>query len=214
MSKVTTGPFVHPSALCENRRIGAGTRIWAFAHVMEGVAVGADCNIGEHVFLERGCAIGDRVTIKNHVCVWDGVRIESDVFIGPGVLFTNDRYPRSPRSPAVRGRYAHPENWREPTVIGHGASLGAGAIILCGITVGAFAAIGAGAIVTRNVPAHALIIGQPGRCVGWVCACGQKLGNDLCCETCGRTYETGDDGLRTQPFMSGRRRDGEEDRQP
>lgn len=196
MSKTTIFPSVHPSALCESDRIGAGTRVWAFAHVMEGVAVGADCNVGEHVFLERGCAIGDRVTIKNNVCVWDGVRIDSDAFIGPGVLFTNDRYPRSPRSPAARGRYAHPENWREPTVIGRGASIGAGAIVLCGVTIGEFAVIGAGTIVTHNVPAHALVLGQPGRRVGWACVCGQKLSSSLYCATCGRGFELGGEGLR------------------
>ncbi len=186
---------VHPRALCESDRVGEGTRIWAFAHVMNGAEAGAACNIGEHVFLERGARVGDRVTIKNGVCLWDGVTIEDDAFIGPGVVFTNDRYPRSPRLEAVQARYAHAENWREPTTVGRGASIGAGSILLCGVTIGAFAMIGAGALVTRDVLAHAWMLGRPARRVGWACVCGRKLDAELCCEACGRRHRAGAAGL-------------------
>src|SRR5260370_24218425 len=100
--------FVHRLALCESDEVGAGTQIWAFAHVMNGAVIGRDCNIGDHTFIETGARIGDRVTIKNQAMVWDGVEIEDDVFIGPGVSFTNDEFPRSPRTrlPAVAARYS------------------------------------------------------------------------------------------------------------
>src|SRR5205807_2820395 len=109
--------FVHPQALCESEAVGAGTRIWAFAHVMKGAVIGRDCNIGDHAFIEAGARLGDRVTVKNQAMVWDGVEIEDDVFIGPGVSFTNDLLPRSPRMrlPAVAGRYRCRADWLRPT---------------------------------------------------------------------------------------------------
>ena len=172
--------YTHPLALVESDAIGPGTRVWAWAHVMSGARVGADCNIGEHCFIERGVVLGDRVTVKNGVAVWNGVVAEDDVFLGPNAVLTNDL---RPRSKVYRGPV-------RPTLLKRGASVGANATLLCGITVGARSMIGAGTVVTRDVPAHALIVGNPGRVVGRVCDCGARLnGRDAslkCAECRGR----------------------------
>ena len=168
------GVYIHPTALVECTAIGEGTRIWAFSHVQERVSIGADCNIGEHCFIESGAVIGSRVTIKNGNQLWEGVTLADGVFIGPAVCFTNDLRPRSPRLEQVRARYGN-RNWLRATLVKEGASLGAGAIILAGNTIGEFAMIGAGAVVTRMVPAYALATGTPARVVGWVCECGCRL---------------------------------------
>lgn len=165
--------FAHPSALVESQDIGEGTKVWAFAHVMKGARIGRDCNIGGHAFIETGAVLGDRVTVKNAALIWDGVTIEDDVFVGPNVLFTNDLHPRSPRSPESAARYAD-KSWRLPTTVRRGATLGAGAVILPGLTIGAYATVGAAALVTRDVPDHALIVGRD-KPAGWVCVCGQPL---------------------------------------
>jgi acetyltransferase-like isoleucine patch superfamily enzyme len=187
--------FVHPLALCESRAVGAGTRIWAFAHVMAGVTVGCDCMIGGHAFLETGARIGDRVTIKNQVMVWDGVEIGDEVFVGPGVCFTNDRVPRSPRmrlQPIAR-RYCDRQGWLATTRVEHGASLGARSVILGGVTIGAYAMVAAGAVVTRNVAAHALVKGVPAKQWGWACHCGARLSaiksRAWRCRHCGETFD-------------------------
>lgn len=150
--------FVHPNALCESTRIGEGTRIWAFAHVLPGATIGRDCNVCDHVFVENDVVIGDRVTIKSGVQVWDGVRLEDDVFVGPNVTFTNDPFPRSKRTPAAF----------TPTLVCRNASIGANATILPGLTIGREAMVGAGAVVTRSVPAAAIVAGNPARIVGYV----------------------------------------------
>jgi len=183
-----TAVYVHPNALCESSRIGEGTRVWAFAHVMDGATVGRDCNIGGNAFIESGVTVGDGVTIKNGVLIWNGVTIEDDVFIGPGAIFTNDRYPRSRRMAEVRHRYDRRNRWLEPTRICRGASIGAHATILCGVTIGPCAMIAAGAIVTRDVPPHQLAAGQPARTKGWVCACGVPLDDALRCSDCQSQY--------------------------
>ena len=169
--------FVHPQALCESDEVGAGTQIWAFAHVMKGAAIGRDCNIGDHAFIETGARIGDRVTIKNQAMVWDGVEIEDDVFIGPGVSFTNDAFPRSPRMrlPAVATRYRSQAAWLLRTRVECGASIGARCVILAGVRIGAYAMVAAGGVVTRDVAAHALVAGAPAKRMGWVCWCGARL---------------------------------------
>lgn len=192
-------PFVHAAALCESQNVGAGTRLWPFAHVMRGSVVGRHCNVCEHVFVETGARIGDRVTLKNHVLVWDGVTIEDDVFVGPGVIFTNDRYPRSPRMDCVVQRYADPAQWRLPTMVRRGASLGAGAIILAGLTVGRYALVAAAAVVTADVADHALVMGSPARPAGWVCSCGKPLNAKLSCPECGAEFERNGQLLRPIP---------------
>ncbi len=176
------GVFVHERALCESDSVGAGTRIWAFAHVQAGASIGRGCNVGDHAFIEKGARLGDGVVVKNGVHVWDGVALDDAVFAGPGVCFTNDLHPRAARE--QRGL----DGWTlTRTRVGRGASLGAGAVIVCGITIGPSALIGAGAVVTRDVPAHALMVGNPARRVGWVCECARRLDAWLAC-ICGRRY--------------------------
>lgn len=155
--------FRHPQALVESAAIGKGTRIWAFAHVLPGAVIGEDCNVCDHVFVENDVVVGNRVTIKCGVQLWDGVRLEDDVFVGPNATFTNDPFPRSKRHLA---RYPQ-------TVIREGASIGANATILCGLTVGRRAMVGAGAVVTRSVPPHAVVVGNPARIVRYVEAVAQ-----------------------------------------
>ena len=146
--------FVHERALVETSDVGSGTRIWAFAHVMPGARIGADCNICDHTYVEGDVIVGDRVTIKSGVFLWDGLRVEDDVFLGPQATFTNDPFPRSKRG------FECPV-----TTIRRGASIGAGAVILPGITVGERAMVGAGAVVTKDVPDHAVVVGNPARVV-------------------------------------------------
>jgi UDP-2-acetamido-3-amino-2,3-dideoxy-glucuronate N-acetyltransferase len=145
--------FQHPQALVESQRIGEGTRVWAFAHILPGAVVGAGCNICDHVFIENDVVVGDRVTVKCGVQLWDGVRVEDDVFIGPNATFTNDRFPRSRQRPEK-----YPETW-----IRKGASIGANATILPGLTIGQHAMVGAGAVVTRSVPPYSVVVGNPAR---------------------------------------------------
>jgi len=191
-----TRTFVHPTALCETNQLGAGTRVWAFAHIMDGATIGQACNICDRTFIEGGANIGDRVTIKNNVLIWDGVTIEDDVFVGPAVVFTNDRHPRSARMSEVTTRYAQKENWQQSTLVKRGASIGAGAIILCGLSIGEYASIAAGSVITKDVPAHSLIIGHPGKPAGWVCKCGITLDNNLKCPSCKSSYQTNSHSIK------------------
>ncbi len=177
--------FVHPQALCESDSVGAGTRVWAFAHVMQGAVIGAECNVCDHVFIESGAVIGDRVTLKNNVLVWDKVTIEDDVFLGPNAVLTNDLRPRA----AFKNS---PDDFL-PTRICRGATVGANATIVCGVTLGAWCMIGAGAVVTRDVQPHALVLGNPAKFTGWACMCGEALSDQLTC-ACGRRYEAIPDG--------------------
>lgn len=179
--------FLHPQALCESDQVGAGTRIWAFAHVMRGARVGAGCNIGGTAFVESGAVVGDRVTVKNGVLIWDGVIVGNDVFLGPNMVFTNVLNPRASAG-AVREDFVK-------TVVEDGASIGANATILCGITIAAGAMVGAGSVVTRDVPARALVVGNPAHQTGWVCDCGECLGSSLVCRRCQRPYREADHGL-------------------
>jgi acetyltransferase-like isoleucine patch superfamily enzyme len=198
--------FIHSSAIVETTQIGEGTRIWAYTHVMRDVAIGADCNVGDHCFIESGATIGNRVTIKNGNMVWEGVQLEDGVFVGPLVVFTNDLYPRSPRLPQVRERYAG-RGWLKPTVIQQGASLGAGAVILAGITLGEFCMVGAGSIVNRSLPAYALAVGSPARRRGWVCQCGQPLvfsNGAGACARCGLEFIQTGDGVEPRPALVSR----------
>ncbi|MFV0299848.1 MAG: WxcM-like domain-containing protein [Paracoccus sp. (in: a-proteobacteria)] len=150
--------FQHPQALVEGTGIGAGSRVWAFAHILPDARIGADCNICDHVFIENDVVLGDRVTVKCGVQIWDGTRIGNDVFIGPNATLTNDPWPRSRQWP---DSYAG-------ITIQDGASIGANATLLPGITIGRGAMVGAGAVVTRDVPPHALVTGNPARIVRYV----------------------------------------------
>jgi UDP-2-acetamido-3-amino-2,3-dideoxy-glucuronate N-acetyltransferase len=181
---VSGGVYVHERGLCESTSVGEGTRVWAFAHVMAGAVVGRDCNIGGGAFIESGAVVGDRVTVKNNVLLWDKVVIEDDVFLGPNAVFTNDLNPRAAhRKPFV------------PTVVRRGATIGANATVVCGVVVGEAAFVGAGAVVVDDVPAHALVVGNPARRIGWVCACGERLDDALTCPSCARRYQPEGDGL-------------------
>jgi acetyltransferase-like isoleucine patch superfamily enzyme len=151
------GYFVHPAGICESRAIGSGTRIWAFAHVLPGAVLGRDCNVCDHVFIENDVVVGDRVTIKSGVQLWDGVRIDDDVFVGPNATFSNDKFPRSRQRP--------PEF--AVTTVHAKASIGANATILPGVTIGMNAMVGAGAVVTKDVPANAIVYGNPARIEGY-----------------------------------------------
>lgn len=182
--------FIHERALCESNDIGPRTRIWAFAHVMKSARVGSDCNIGDHAFIESGAVIGDRVTVKNNVLVWDKVSIEDDVFLGPNAVFTNDLTPRS--------HVKKPSRELIPTHVRRGATVGANATLVCGITIGAYSFIGAGAVVATDVPDYALVLGNPAKQAGWVCECGLKLPGSLHC-ACGHRYGLRQTKLEREP---------------
>ena len=171
---------IHPTALVASPEIGDGSRIWAFVNILPGARIGRDCNICDRCFIENDVTLGDRVTVKCGVALYDGLALEDGVFVGPGVMFTNDPRPRSGQWLAAYPR----------TVVRTGASLGAGAILLPGVTVGRFAMVGAGALVTREVPDFALVYGSPARVQGHVCRCGRTLlfeGGSAAC-ACGLSF--------------------------
>ncbi len=187
MESQSASYFVHPQALVETEDIGEGTRIWAFAHIMKGAIVGKNCNIGDHAFVETNVRVGDGVTIKNGVAIWDGVSLGDNVFVGPNAVFTNDLNPR-----------AEVKKKREQfvcTEVREGASIGANATIVCGVTIGQYAFVGAGTVVLRDVPAYALVVGNPAKRVGFMCQCGERLPESLAC-TCGHRFEREKEGLR------------------
>ncbi len=184
---------IHPTALAASKNIGEGTRIWAFVNILPGARIGRDCNICDRCFIENDVVLGDRVTVKCGVSLYDGLVLEDGVFVGPDVSFSNDPRPRS-------GRHLE----RYPTTrVREGASLGAGAVLLPGVTVGRFAMIGAGALVTRDVPDFALAYGSPAQVHGHVCRCGQTLRfengpSETAC-ACGRRYARDEDGSVSEP---------------
>jgi UDP-2-acetamido-3-amino-2,3-dideoxy-glucuronate N-acetyltransferase len=157
--------FVHPQGICESTSVGARTNVWAFAHVLPGAVIGREANICDHVFIENDVIVGDRVTIKSGVQLWDGIELQDDVFVGPNVTFTNDSFPRSKKYPEKFSR----------TVIERGASIGGGAVILPGVTIGQNAMVGAGAVVTRDVPPFAVVLGNPALITGYSDAAGRKM---------------------------------------
>ena len=180
--------FVHPKALVESDDIGPNTRVWAFAHVMAGARIGADCNIGDHAFVEAGVHLGNNVTVKNGVSIWQGVEVEDDVFLGPNCVFTNDPNPRAYIKKKADGLV--------PTLVRTRATIGANATIVCGVTIGQYAFIGAGTVVIRDVPDFALVVGNPARQIGWMCVCATKLvapsppksDSPLVCSSCGSSF--------------------------
>jgi acetyltransferase-like isoleucine patch superfamily enzyme len=175
-TKGGSNALIHPSAQVESGAIiGEGTRVWQFSIVKNGASIGKRCNIGAHCYVEGGVRLGDNVTVKNDVALWDGVLVEEGVFIGPNAVFTNDVYPRSPRLPEARRRYRNPAKIVKKIRIRRGATIGAGAVIRAGVNIGAYATVGLGAVVIASVPAHALVVGNPARHVGWMCRCGLPL---------------------------------------
>ncbi|MFP5342058.1 MAG: acyltransferase [Candidatus Limnocylindria bacterium] len=196
---------IHPSADLEaGVTVGAGSAIWQRAQVRSGARIGAECVVGRDAFIDSDVVVGDRCKIQNAALLYHGLTVEDGVFIGPGAILTNDRYPRAI---TPTGELARADDWEvSPVVLRHGASIGAGAIVVAGCDVGRFATVGAGAVVTRSVPDHALVAGSPARRIGWVCACGARLldGNghpapaeveryatdpELACDRCGRRYD-------------------------
>jgi UDP-2-acetamido-3-amino-2,3-dideoxy-glucuronate N-acetyltransferase len=205
---------IHATADLESDvSVGPRTSIWHRAQVRSGARIGADCVIGRDAFIDEGVVLGDRVKVQNLALLYHGVTVEDGVFIGPNAILTNDRYPRAI---TADGDLARGDDWElSPIRIEHGASIGAGAVVVAGSDVGPFATVGAGAIVTRTVPGHALVAGNPARRIGWVCACGARLNDghgdpapaeieryasnpELSCERCGRRYryEADEDTLR------------------
>lgn len=180
--------YIHPHALVDQgAAIGPRTRVWAFAHVVSGARLGADCNLCDHTFVEGKVIIGDRVTVKCGVYLWDGLQIADDVFIGPCATFTNDFRPRSKVYPA-----SYPV-----TSLQQGCSIGGNATILPGLTIGAWSMVAAGAVVTRDVPSHALVVGNPARFRQWICRCAEPLaetGDGIRRCRCGRRYQMNSSG--------------------
>ena len=191
---------VHASADLEpDVVVGPRTSIWHRAQIRVGARIGAECVIGRDAFVDEGVTIGDRVKIQNLALVYHGVTVEDGVFIGPNAILTNDRFPRSI---TAEGELARADDWVvSPILLRTGCSIGAGAVVVAGTTVGRFATVGAGAVVTRDVPDHALVAGNPARRLGWVCACGQRLrdatgpagpdpgpGIPLACPACERRF--------------------------
>jgi len=196
MSDKTTPPncgeerdfFVHPTAILDNNtKIGAATKIWCFSHVLSGSTIGKNCNIGQNVMVGSGAIIGNGCKIQNNVSVYQGVTLEDNVFCGPSMVFTNVINPRAEIRKMDQAR---------ATLVRQGATIGANATILCGITLGRYSFVGAGAVVTKDVPDHALMVGNPAEQKGWMCKCGEKLLAELSCPACGKKYHELAEGLR------------------
>jgi len=165
---------IHPTAsVSKDARVGPTTQIWQHCQIREGASLGRECILGKGVYIDANVTIGDRVKIQNYVSVYEGVTIEDGVFCGPHCVFTNDHLPRAV---TADGHLKRGNDWTiTPTLVRQGAAIGANATIVCGVTIGAWAMVGAGAVVTRDVPSHGLVLGNPARLIGYVCRCGAKL---------------------------------------
>src|SRR5213082_1291857 len=192
--------FVHESSYVDDgARIGKGTKIWHFCHVMPGAVIGERCSLGQNVVVMPGTRIGNNVKIQNNVSIYEGVTLEDDVFCGPSCVFTNVMNPRS--------HVSRKHEYRS-TLVKRGSSIGANATIVCGVTLGEYAFIGAGAVVTSDVPSYALMVGVPARRVGWMCQCGERLSvasGQAACAVCGPRYQETNGSLRAiaQPSRVG-----------
>jgi acetyltransferase-like isoleucine patch superfamily enzyme len=184
---VTEAVFIHPTAdVADGARVGAGATVWQHCVLLKGAVVGEGAKLGHNVFVEGGATIGPRTTVKDNVTLYDGVTLEADVFVGPAAVFTNVIDPRA--------FVARKDEFRD-TLVREGATIGAGAVIVCGNTIGRYAMVGAGAVVTRDVPDHALVVGNPARPIGWVGRTGRRLTEDLRCPETGERYESRGGGL-------------------
>ena len=187
---MTDSIYIHPTADVSPRAsLGAGTKVWHQAQVREGAVLGRNCILGKGAYVDFDVQIGDNVKIQNRASVYHGVTLESGVFVGPHAIFTNDKMPRAINPD---GSLKSDDDWELGRIlVKEGASIGAGAIIVTGVTIGRFAMVGAGAVVTKDVPDHGLVYGNPARLHGYVCPCGQKLerasGNEWRCPSCGRS---------------------------
>lgn len=180
--------YVHETAVVEpGAEIGSGTKIWHFCHIMPGAVIGQNCILGQNVFIGPRVLIGNRVKVQNNVSVYEGVTLEEGVFCGPAATFTNVINPRSE---------IERKDKFQKTVVKRGATIGANATVLCGVTIGSYAMVGAGAVVTKDLPDHALAYGVPCQVQGWVCVCGETLPKDLRCVACGQEYRRQSGGIR------------------
>ena len=179
-----SGYFVHPTAMVdEGAEIGAGTKIWHFTHIMAGARIGENCILGQNVFIGSGAILGDNIKVQNNVSVYDGTILEDDVFCGPSMVFTNVFNPRS--------FISRKKEFRK-TLVRKGATIGANVTVICGNTIGQYAFIGAGAVVTKDVPDHALVYGNPGKVKGWICQCAEEItfrSGKAVCKACGKKYK-------------------------
>jgi UDP-2-acetamido-3-amino-2,3-dideoxy-glucuronate N-acetyltransferase len=182
---------IHPTAVVDpGCEIGPGTKVWHFSHVMAGARIGRDCNIGQNVVIMPTARLGNGVKVQNNVSIYDGVVLEDDVFCGPSMVFTNVMTPRA--------NVSRKEEYL-PTLVKRGATLGANSTIVCGHTIGEFAFVGAGAVVTRDVPPHAVVLGNPARVRGWACKCGEMLrfrDTQATCSRCAARYSRSEPGIQ------------------
>ena len=182
---------MHETAVVdEGCEIGEGTRIWHFSHVLSGSHIGENCNIGQNVVVGPDVTIGNNCKVQNNVSIYKGVTLEDGVFCGPSMVFTNVYNPRAEIRKMDEAR---------PTLVKKGATIGANATVICGTTLGRYSFIGAGAVVTKDVPDHALMVGNPAKNIGYMCICGEKLNNDLKCPVCNKKYSQTVTGLRLTP---------------
>ncbi len=187
MTDVTGAPFVHPSAVVdEDVTIGGGTKIWHFCHLLGGSRIGTNCIFGQNVMAGPNVVIGNGVKIQNNVSIYPGVTLEDGVFCGPSMVFTNVMTPRA---------FIERKDEFLPTLVRRGATIGANATIVCGVTIGRYAMIGAGAVVSKDVADHALVVGNSARQIGWVGRHGERLNDDLVCPVTGEQYQECESGL-------------------
>lgn len=180
-------PFVHPTAVVDDgAEIGAGAKLWHFVHVLPGTRIGNDAVLGQNVMVGPDVSVGSGCKIQNNVSLYKGVRLEDDVFCGPSCVFTNVLTPRA---------FVERKDEFTETHVGRGATIGANATIVCGVRIGRYAMIGAGAVVTRDVPDHALVVGNPARALGWVSCTGDRLDDTLTCPRTGERYREAKTGL-------------------